>query len=82
MGEYYTYTKKRREFGKVCNFSETEIKHFGFFPTQQRTWEYKKRDPNFITLDNVPNLSEKVINTERVQTSDKGMQHKEGGWPI
>ena len=34
MGEYYTYTKKRKEFGKVCNFSDTEIKHFGFFPTQ------------------------------------------------
>jgi dynein intermediate chain 2 len=44
--------------------------------------EFKKRDPNFMNLDNVPELSEITVNTERVKTQDKGMQHKEGGWPL
>ena len=58
MGEYYTYQKKRREYGKFCNFADTEVSVHGFDfdaeSSKKRGWEYKKRDPNFITFDNVP----------------------------
>lgn len=32
-------------------------------------------------LDNIVEQSEHRVNTESVKTSDKGMFHKEGGWP-
>lgn len=30
-------------------------------------------------LDNIPEMSERMVNTERVTTVDRGMAHKEGG---
>jgi len=30
-------------------------------------------------LDNISDLSEHTVNTERVKTADRGMYHKEGG---
>jgi len=38
-------------------------------------------NPNFIDLDNIPEYSEHIVNTERISTTDKGMYHREGGWP-
>jgi dynein intermediate chain 2 len=40
-----------------------------------------ERNPNFIDLDNIAEYSEHSVNTERVSTGDKGMSHREGGWP-
>lgn len=54
---------------------------WGYYKTKDITWSYIKRDPNFIDLDNIPELSEHYVNTERVNTSEKGMTHREGGWP-
>lgn len=61
MGEYYTYQKKRKDYGKYCNFSDTEIKHW-YLTNQQTSWSYIQRDPNFIDLDNIPDLTEHVVN--------------------
>ena len=88
MGEYYTYQKKRREYGKFCSFQDTEIRHLLFpvprdntnpNPNAPNPVNYIQRDPNFIDLDNIPELTEHVVNTERVNTTEKGMAHKEGG---
>ena len=35
MADLFTYVKKRKEFGKPCQFSDTEVKLCGYFPTQQ-----------------------------------------------
>lgn len=78
MGEFYTYQKKRREYGKFCNFADTEIKHW-FIIGPPTVAQYIQRDPNFIDLDNIPELTEHVVNTERVSTKEQGMAHKEGG---
>jgi dynein intermediate chain 2, axonemal len=40
-----------------------------------------RRNPNFIELDNITDLSVHQVNTMRVSTGEKGMFHKEGGWP-
>ena len=40
-----------------------------------------RRNPNFIELDNITQLSKHQVNTKRVTTGDKGMYHREGGWP-
>ena len=39
------------------------------------------RNPNFIELDNITDLSVHQVNTTRVSTGEKGMFHREGGWP-
>ncbi len=43
--------------------------------------DYVLRNPNFIELDNIADLSMHQVNTLRVSTGDKGMYHREGGWP-
>ena len=61
------------------NFSDSDIKHFGFFPTTVPQWQYLNRNPNFIDLNNIPKYSDHVVNTERVANADKAMYHVEGG---
>ena len=83
MTEYYTYTKKRGEVGsKPAIFTDTECKVMGFLPTQNQGLgpNHLKRNPSFLVLDNIPEMSEQVFNTERVTTVDRGMYHKEGGF--
>jgi len=38
-----------------------------------------QRNPNFIELDNITELTMHDVNTKRVSTGDKGMLHREGG---
>jgi len=42
---------------------------------------YVLRNPNKLVLDNIPQMSEHKVNTERVATSKRGMKHTVGGWP-
>eukprot|EP00825_Cyclidium_porcatum_P019190 TRINITY_DN217_c0_g1_i3.p1 TRINITY_DN217_c0_g1~~TRINITY_DN217_c0_g1_i3.p1 ORF type:complete len:356 (+),score=75.60 TRINITY_DN217_c0_g1_i3:194-1261(+) len=82
MAEFYTYQKKREEFGRPCQFTDVQLKQCGYYPTNPQNFQYQLRNPNFIDLDNIAELSEHSVNTERVKTNDKGMYHREGGWPI
>jgi dynein intermediate chain 2 len=55
-----------------------------FYPTSKdhlKDEDYVRRNPNFIELDNITDLSVHQVNTMRVSTGEKGMFHKEGGWP-
>ena len=61
MADFFTYQKKRKDFGKPCQFSDTEIKHCGFFPTTQVPFQYLNRNPNFIDLDNIVEYSEHQV---------------------
>ena len=82
MTDYFTYQKRRKEFGKFPNFADTEIKVVGFVPIGGTTLfneNYVIRNPNFIVLDNLAEMSEHSVNTEKVSTAEKGMSHKEGG---
>ena len=82
MTDYLPYTKKRKEFGHKPEFGDTETKVIGFLPTQRTediSANHVRRNPSFITIDNIPEMSEHVVNTERVTTYDRGMFHYEGG---
>lgn len=90
MTDIYTYQRKRREYGRHCAFQDTKnIMHIGFLPDsesdKQRGFDttevHTKRDPNFIELTNISELSENTVNTERVLVADTKMYHYEGGWP-
>ncbi len=85
MSDFYSYQKRKRDVGLPYNpFQDTEVKVVGYMPSQQQQSQefgpnHLKRDPNFITIDNIAEMSEHVVNTERVTIFDRGMSHKEGG---
>lgn len=84
MAEFYQYTKARREFGRPPAFADTAPISTAFYPTAKdhlKDEDYVLRNPNFIELDNITELSVHQVNTMRVSTGDKGMFHREGGWP-
>ena len=59
MAEEYSYQKKRTDFGRHAQFEDTETRIVGavaFNETQDT--EYTPRNPNKVTLDNIPSLSE------------------------
>lgn len=80
MADWYTYQKKRKEFGKDPKFSNSEVRMLGYLPgSEAQKDSYIERNPNFAVLDNIPEMSENSVNTERVSTADRGMSHQEGG---
>jgi dynein intermediate chain 2, axonemal len=84
MAEFYQYTRARREFGRPPAFADTSPIGTAFYPTSKdhlKDEDYVRRNPNFIELDNITDLSVHQVNTMRVSTGEKGMFHKEGGWP-
>lgn len=49
------------------------------FEPKKKDEGYVLRNPNFIELDNLTELTFHNVNTLRVSTGDKGMYHREGG---
>lgn len=65
MTEYYTYQKKREDFGRFPDFEDTEVSQIGNcrqIKNKDITWELK--DPQKHVLDNIPITSEHSVNTE------------------
>jgi len=59
MAEEYAYQKKRTDFGRHATFEDTETRIVGAVGFQaEQDAEYTSRNPNKITLDNIPQLSE------------------------
>ena len=82
MADAFTYPKKRKEFGRHGTFEDTDTKIVGSVqPDPQSTDQYVRRDPNRMVLSNIGKLSHHNVNTERIPTGNKGMMHREGGWP-
>lgn len=83
MNEYdYVYMKKRKDFGRYCNFDDVEAKVLGQVEKNFGSCDnYVEQTVLSATLDNIPTYSEHVVNTARVQTKSRAMIHIEGGWP-
>ena len=81
MAEFYQYSRARKEFGRPCAFADTKPMNTILLPFEPKKKEesYVLRNPNFIELDNLTELSVHDVNTIRVTTGDKGMFHREGG---
>ncbi|KEP64338.1 UNVERIFIED_CONTAM: dynein intermediate chain, putative [Hammondia hammondi] len=79
---YYTYSKLRQEFGRHCNFEVSEPKLLGAIdPKPELRNQYVRKNPRTFVSDNIMEMSEHMVNTERVSVGTKGMKHVEGGWP-
>lgn len=83
MQEYeYIYMKKRKDFGRYCNFDDVEPKLLGQVDQNpQSSDQYIEQTILNVVLDNIPQMSEASVNTARVQTKSRAMMHTEGGWP-
>lgn len=83
MNEFeYIYMKKRKEFGRFCNFDDVDAKILGHVDPKPECGEmYVEQTILNLVLDNIPQFSEHEVNTARVKTSSRTMIHTEGGWP-
>lgn len=83
MNEYeYIYMKKRRDFGRYCNFDDVDAKLLGTVERKPESGDmYVEQTILNVVLDNIPQYSEHSVNTARVQTQNQTMMHTEGGWP-
>merc|ERR1740120_669711 len=83
MNEYeYIYMKKRKDFGRYCNFDDVEPKILGQVDLDLTRGDmYVEQTILNCCLDNIPEFSEHSVNTARVQTKSRVMLHVEGGWP-
>lgn len=78
----YVYTKKRREFGRQCNFSDRPAEvHVDIPSDSDYLHNYCQRNPITRGVQCTPEMSEHEINTERFSTNGQGINHTEGGWP-
>eukprot|EP00397_Hematodinium_sp_SG-2012_P036277 GEMP01039144.1.p1 GENE.GEMP01039144.1~~GEMP01039144.1.p1 ORF type:complete len:503 (+),score=82.70 GEMP01039144.1:336-1844(+) len=78
----FIYMKKRKEFGRYCAFDDVEPKILGAIERNPDSADmFVEQTVLNITLDNNPPMSEHSVNTARVQTKNRGMNHQEGGWP-
>lgn len=74
--------KKRKEFGRYCNFEDVDPKILAQVDRKPEASDmYVEQTILNVTLDNIPQLSEHSVNTARVQTKSRAMIHTEGGWP-
>mmetsp|Transcript_43316 Transcript_43316/g.97778 ORF Transcript_43316/g.97778 Transcript_43316/m.97778 type:complete len:576 (-) Transcript_43316:137-1864(-) len=83
MNEYeYIYMKKRKDFGRYCNFDDVEPRILGTVDVLPQCGDmYVEQTILSVVLDNIPHVSESSVNTARVQTKSRTMMHMEGGWP-
>lgn len=74
--------RKRRDFGKPCSFVDvgpvmlTEID-----PNPTKKNEYVKLSVVDRAIDNTVKMCAHEVNTVTRTTENRGMNHKEGGWP-
>lgn len=78
----FIYMKKRKDFGRNCAFDDVEPKILGAVERHPESADmFIEQTIQHISLDNNPPMSEHSVNTARVQTTNRGMNHLEGGWP-
>lgn len=83
MNEYeYIYMKKRKDFGRYCNFDTVEAKILGQVEKQPQCGDmYVEQTIINAVFHNIPEFSEHSVNTAQVKTHARVMTHVEGGWP-
>ncbi|XP_028814589.1 dynein intermediate chain 2, axonemal [Denticeps clupeoides] len=82
MEHVFVYTRKRREFGRPCHFSDRPAELIvDILPDAGLRAEFVERNPLPAQVQCGPEWSEHEVNTERLESEARGMNHVEGGWP-
>ncbi|XP_065708628.1 dynein axonemal intermediate chain 2 [Patagioenas fasciata] len=78
----YTYTRKRSEFGRHCNFTDWPARvTVDIPPDPSMADNFIPQDPVDVAIQHSYDMSEHEVNTERLRTESRGVNHTEGGWP-
>ncbi|KAM9222042.1 dynein axonemal intermediate chain 2 [Leptosomus discolor] len=78
----HVYTRKRREFGRPCNFSDRPAKvNVDIPPDPSMATAFVLRNPVDSSVQHTSAMSEHEVNTERVEVESHSVNHVEGGWP-
>ncbi|KAI3386145.1 hypothetical protein SNEBB_010015 [Seison nebaliae] len=82
MDQVYVYTKKRKDFGRQCLFSDfgAEI-HVDCAPDAALAKKFIRKTPLNQSVQVASEYSEHEVNTIRYESDTKGVNHTEGGWP-
>ena len=71
MADVYEYSKARKNFGRHPQFEDSQTKMVcEQMPDPAVAEHYLLRDPNKISMDNIPVLSQHGVQTDRVETKD------------
>ena len=82
MNIRYVYTRKRADFGKQCNFTDRAAEiHAEIPPDPALSEKFILRNPISRGIQHTNEMSEHEVNTERVLSEVRGINHTEGGWP-
>lgn len=63
MVEEFEYSKERKKFGRHAAFDDTDCKILGSYTPNNNGEPYVVRDPNRLTLDNIPQMSEHRVSS-------------------
>ncbi|KAG8441706.1 hypothetical protein GDO86_010769 [Hymenochirus boettgeri] len=78
----YVYIRKRRDFGRPCNFSDRPAELIiDILPDPSQALNFIERNPCDIAIQCSHDMSEHEVNTERFEMEARGINHVEGGWP-
>ncbi|KAL0211485.1 hypothetical protein P9112_009783 [Eukaryota sp. TZLM1-RC] len=75
------YSKKRKEFGRPCNFSSFFSNVLSIPPNPEEESEWRRPPLMEKSISCIPSVSEHEVNTIRYETESTGVNHTEGGWP-
>ncbi|KAA0148104.1 hypothetical protein FNF29_06899 [Cafeteria roenbergensis] len=76
------YSKKRREFGEHCEFSDGPAQMLeSTMCSHDDDDKFVVRQPTISRLEAAPVMAEHEVNTDSVVHRSQGLKHAEGGWP-
>ncbi|NXI41695.1 DNAI2 protein, partial [Galbula dea] len=82
MDIVYAYTRKRRDFGRPCNFSDRPAEvTVDIPPDPSMASAFVRRNPVDSYVQHTSDMSLHEVNTEHVEVVSRGVNHTEGGWP-
>jgi dynein intermediate chain 2 len=81
MEAFYSYEKRRSDFGRPCKFDDFDSTILESRDSHEDGKPYIIQNPCVISLDTAQEQSFTTVTTKPVIRKDAGMQHTEGGWP-
>jgi len=81
MEAFYTYEKRRADFGRQCKFDDFDATILESKDSNSDGKSYIIQNPCVACLDTNVGTAATTVSTAPILRSDRGMQHVEGGWP-
>lgn len=77
----YTYTKRRREFGRQCVFTDTVLTLCAIDSDPELKKQYARTKTSNVPIQHDQRMAEDEVKTDDAPIRNFGVFHTEGGWP-